>query len=190
MKRIPKMSGLFSQINLLLCSMPGNNRLLAENVENFSKSPIRPAGSDFWQAPNLQGELTSVWMNSNRVTFFIMCNLEKRLIRVAFWVLLHTMFSYDWKQPAQRLKLRKRLLTIKTRNAIRWNIYRDNNFHLRRIESADLCLSRLPGVCYFPRWTPGKKIAPSFLFTTKIMTKYSSERLLSIICGQEMSKGF
>ena len=41
-----------------------------------------------------------------------MCNLQKRLIRAAFWVLLQAMFMKDWKQPAQRLKLRERLLTI------------------------------------------------------------------------------
>ena len=50
-------------------------------------------------------------------------------------------------------------------------------------------LSGLPGVSYFSRWTQGKKIAQSFLFTTKITTKYSSERFLCI-CGQKMSKGF
>ena len=39
------MSGLFSKINLLLCSMQGirNNELLAKTFETFSKSPIRPA---------------------------------------------------------------------------------------------------------------------------------------------------
>ena len=38
---------------------------------------------------------------------------------------------YDWKQTAQRIKLRKRLLTIIKRNIFRWNIYSDNNFHSR-----------------------------------------------------------
>ena len=32
----------------------------------------------------------------------------------------------------KRLKLQERLLTIKKRNIIRWNIYRENNFHSRR----------------------------------------------------------
>ena len=50
------MSGLFSQINLLQWSVQGNNGLLAKTFEKFSKSPIRPAGSHFWQAPNLQCE--------------------------------------------------------------------------------------------------------------------------------------
>ena len=82
---------------------------------------------------------SSVWMNINRVTlqhnnefimlisflfngFITMCNLEKRLIRATFWVLLQAMFMKDWKQTAQRLKLQKRLLTINKRNIIRWNI--------------------------------------------------------------------
>ena len=64
--------------------------------------------------------------------FITMCNLKKRLIRAAFWVLLQAMFMNDWKQTAQRLKLQERLLTINKRNIIRWNIYRDNNFHSRR----------------------------------------------------------
>ena len=33
------------------------------------------------------------------------------------------------------------------------------------------------------------KLFQSFLFLAKILTKYSSERFLSI-CGQKMSKGF
>ena len=63
--------------------------------------------------------------------FITMCNLKKRLIRAAFWVLLQAIMN-DWKQTAQRLKLQERLLTINKRNIIWWNIYRDNNFHPRR----------------------------------------------------------
>ena len=46
--------------------------------------------------------------------FITMCNLKKRLIRAAFWVLLQPMFMImnDWKQTARRLKLQERLLTI------------------------------------------------------------------------------
>ena len=60
----------------------------------------------------------SVWMNINRVTlqhkewifnFYLMvlltCNLQKRLTRAAFWVLLQAMFINNWKQTAQWLKL-------------------------------------------------------------------------------------
>ena len=64
-------------------------------------------------------------------SFITMCNLKKRLIRAAFWALLQAMFMNDWKQTAQRLKLQERLLTIYKRNIIRWNIYRNNNFHSR-----------------------------------------------------------
>ena len=61
-------------------------------------------------------------------------------LRASFW-LLHAMFIpvfvYDWKQVAQRLKLRERLRTInkikvQTVDIIRWNVHRDNNFHSRR----------------------------------------------------------
>ena len=52
--------------------------------------------------------------------------------RTSFWVLLHAMFIYDRKQAAQWLELRERLLTITKINIIRWNVYRDNNFHSRR----------------------------------------------------------
>ena len=38
--------------------------------------------------------------------FITMCNLKKRLIRVAFWVLLQAMFMNDWKQTAKQWKLR------------------------------------------------------------------------------------
>ena len=61
----------------------------------------------------------SVWMNINRVTLqhkewifnfylmvLLMCNLQKRLTRAAFWVLLQAMFINNWKQTAQWLKLR------------------------------------------------------------------------------------
>ena len=49
-----------------------------------------------------------------------MCNLQKRLIRAAFsLVLLQAMFMKDWKKTAQQLKLQERLLTINKRNIIR-----------------------------------------------------------------------
>ena len=38
---------LFSQKNLLLCGMKGNNGLLAKPFKKFPKSPLRPTGSHF-----------------------------------------------------------------------------------------------------------------------------------------------
>ena len=64
--------------------------------------------------------------------FSTMCNLKKRLIRAAFWILLQAMFMNDWIQTTQRLKLPERLLTIKKRNIIQWNIHRHKNFNSRR----------------------------------------------------------
>ena len=37
--------------------------------------------------------------------FITMCNLKKRLIRSAFWVLLQAMFMNGWNQTAKRWKL-------------------------------------------------------------------------------------
>ena len=42
-----KISELFSQENLPLFGMQGNNALLAKPFNKFPKSPIRPAGSHF-----------------------------------------------------------------------------------------------------------------------------------------------
>ena len=112
--------------------------------------------------------------------FITMCNLKKRSIPAAFWILLKAMFINDWKQTAQRLKLQERLLTINKRNIIRWSIYRGNNFHSR-----DKYYSVSPGVCSSQRWTRGKNIAQTFLSTAKFITKYCSERFLSI-CGEKI----
>ena len=128
--------------------------------KKFPKSPIRPAGSHFCGASCGQVfEWTLIELRSNIIKKLLclfsflmvlsMCNLQKRLIRAAFWVLLQAIFT------AQRLKLQERLLTINKRNIIWWNIYRDNNFHSRRqvLKCLKLkfmfWLSRLPGVCFF-----------------------------------------
>ena len=83
-----------------------NRGLLAKPFKKFPKSPIRPAGSHFWQAPNFQWTLKELRFNiiKNLLCLFFlfngfitMCNLKKRLIRAAFWVLLQAMFMNDWK---------------------------------------------------------------------------------------------
>ena len=89
-----------------------------------------------------------------------MCNLKKRLICAAFWVLLQAMFMSDWKQTAKRWKL------------YFWDDYQsitkyNSVEHLKR--------QQFSGVCCFQRWTREKKIAQSFLPAAKIITKYSSE---------------
>ena len=48
--------GLFSQNNLLLCGMQGNNGLLAKPFKKL-QNHLGQAGSHFWQAPNLQSEM-------------------------------------------------------------------------------------------------------------------------------------
>ena len=84
-----------------------------------------------------------IWVNINRVTLqrdreFIMFKFYFPLFMVLLrvWAIfksvwsLRAAFFYDWKQVAQRLKLRERVLRINKINTIRWNMYRDNNFHL------------------------------------------------------------
>ena len=122
-----------------------------------------------------------------------MCNLQKRLIRAAFWLLLQAMFMSDWKQTAQRLKLQKRLLTINKRKIIRWNIYRDNNFHSRRqvksvSENPCLCFKPASRRLVFSKMNLRQENRSKLSFTARIMTKYSLERFLSI-CSEKMSKG-
>ena len=69
--------------------------------------------------------------------FFIQC-FYRCIIFKSVWYARHFEYSRkwcspnDWKQRAQRLKLQERLLTINKINIIRWNIYRDNNFHSGR----------------------------------------------------------
>ena len=127
--------------------------------------------------------------------FITMCNLQKRLIRAAFWLLLQAMFVSDWKQTAQRLKLQKRLLTINTRIIIRWNIYRDNNFHSQRqvksvSENPWLYFKPPVSRCLlFSKMNSRQENRSKLSFTARIITKYSLERFLSI-CSEKMSKGF
>ena len=130
-------------IALIQYSEPLNHRsmhgLLAKPFKKFPKSPIRPAGSRFWQAPNLQWTLQELRFNiiKNFVYFLFnwfatMCNLKKSV-----WYAQHFEYSckrclWTTKNKRQSYLNCKKLLTINKRNVIRWNIYRDNNFNSRR----------------------------------------------------------
>ena len=120
---------------------------------------------------------------------------------------MRCMFMHPWKQAANRLKMQERLLLMKKiYNSVKHLQRQQFSFMKTSIKvspkllshvslshkqpcSFMFILSRLPGVCYFSRWTRGKKIAQSFLFTVKFITRYSSERFLSI-CGEKMPEGF
>ena len=131
----------------------------------------------------------------------LLCAIIKRV-----WYTGHFEYSCMWcsfttenKRHCDFKKLRKRLLTIKTGNIIRWNIYRDNNCYSRR--------QVLRVKCFWKSWRSYKKpcrYKPAFrcllLFQDELEARislkaflfynqYSSERFLSI-CGQKMSKGF
>ena len=125
--------------------------------------------------------------------FITMCNLQKRLIHAAFWLLLQAMFVSDWKQTAQRLKLQKRLLTINKRIIIRWNIYRDNNFHSRRqvkrvSENPCLSFKLASRRLLFSKMNSRQGNHSKLSFTARIIAKYSLKRFLSVC--EKMSKGF
>ena len=45
--------------------------LISETVQKISKSPIRPAGSNFWQAPNLQRNFKRITLQRDKE--FIEC---------------------------------------------------------------------------------------------------------------------
>ena len=98
------------QIAFIHYSAPSKHAwTLAKPFKKCPKSPIRPAGSNFWQAPNLRRNFKRVTLQRDK-EFFIngfitTCNLKKRLMRSAFWVLLQAMFMNAWKQTAKRWKL-------------------------------------------------------------------------------------
>ena len=124
--------GLFSQKNLLLCDMHGKNYgLLVKTIKQFPKiiytaSPGRVLTFDKHQICSaswhmfewiLIGLCFSMKDNSlclgfnsfllSMVSMVLLCVIFKNVwyLHVAFWVLMHGMFMFYWKQPAQRLKL-------------------------------------------------------------------------------------
>ena len=103
---------------------------------------------------------------------------KSELILTSSWVLLQAMFMSDWKQTAHQLKLQKRLLTINKRKTIRWNIYKDNNFHSRR--RVLKCLWKSLFMFYagfrcflFSKMNSRQENRWKLSFTARIITKYS-----------------
>ena len=100
----------------------------SENVQKISK--ITYTASRFSLLTSAKFAVNSLELRLSRIKnllcffllvngFITMCDLKKRLIRAAFWVLLQAMFMNNWKQTARLLKLQERLLTINKRNIIR-----------------------------------------------------------------------
>ena len=125
--------------------------------------------------------------------FITMCNLiKKRLIRLAFWVLLRAMFMNAWKQTAKRWKLHfwdyqkstKKNNSIEHLQRQQFSFTKTNEY-LSVSKNPQVVTSkptkvyvlsrRFPGVGCFQRWTHEKKTLQSFLSTAKIITKYSLE---------------
>ena len=112
-------------------------------LQKFPKSAKRLAGSHFCSASCgrvFEWTLTDLCSNiiNNLLCLFFIQWFYWYVIFKSVWYARHFEYSCkrcslnDWKQTAQRLKLQNRLLTINKRNIIRWNIYRDNNFHSQR----------------------------------------------------------
>ena len=62
--------------------------LLAKPFKKFSKSPIRPAGSHFWQAPNFQWALKELPFNIIKnllCLFFCLMVLKRCVILKSVW---------------------------------------------------------------------------------------------------------
>ena len=140
--------------------------------------------------------------------FITMCNLKKRLIRSAFWVLLQAMFMNEWKQTAKRWKLHfwDYQQSIKTYNSVEHlqrhqfsftktneylSVFKNPQVFTSKLKDWVYVLSRrFPGVCCFQRWTRDKKMAQSFLSAAKIITKYSSESFFLLFAVKYRLKAF
>ena len=103
----------------------------SETVQKISKITYRASRLSFLTSAKFTVNINRVMLQYKKelIMFFLlfngfimMCNLKKRLTRAAIWVLLQAVFTNDWNQTAQRLKLQERLLTINIRNIIGWNI--------------------------------------------------------------------
>ena len=148
---------------MLLCDIQDNKYgLLVKTIKKKLPIYVQPDVFSLFTSIKLTVPAVRVWMKINRVRLqhdkefikfrfyfplfmVLLCVIFKnvRYLGVAFWVLLHTMFMYDWKQAARRLKLPERLLTINKINTILWNVYRDNKFHSRRQIFIVRCLWKL-----------------------------------------------
>ena len=201
--------------------MQGNNGLLANYVRkslvflfNFKIHLYGQPVLNFDKRQICSASCCLFEWTVNRVTLqykkeFIMFNFFMVLLCVIIkrvWYAGHFEYSCmrcscttENKRHCDFKKLRKRLLTIKTRNIIRWNIYRDNNCYSRR--------QVLRVKCFWKSWRSYKKpcrYKPAFrcllLFQDELEARISlkallfynqnsSENFLSI-CSQKMSKGF
>ena len=73
--------------------------LLAKPFKKFPKSPIRPAVSHFWQAPNFQWtlkELRSKMIKNLLCLFFYLMVLQRCVILKSIWYARH--FEYSCKR--------------------------------------------------------------------------------------------
>ena len=111
---VNSMPGLFGWKNLVLCDMLGNYYgILVKTIKKIPKINFSASltGSHFWQNQicTLQHDGEFVMFRFYFPLFIKLFMVLLRAIfksewylRAEFWVLLHVMFMYDWKQPARR----------------------------------------------------------------------------------------
>ena len=140
--------------------MQGNNYgLLLKTIKKFPKSPFWPAGrvlsSDKhklicssscqvyeWTLIELPFTLQHdrefvvfrLYLPLFMKLFMVLCVIFKseRYLRAAFWVLLYTRCLCTTENNRRSDKNCERDYEQSITNIIRWNMYRDNNFHSRR----------------------------------------------------------
>ena len=81
-----------------------------QSARGLLAKPLQKFPNQLYRQPVLTFAVRlSVWMNINRVIFYLMvlsmCNLQKRLIRAAFWVLLQAMFTERLKANGTAIKI-------------------------------------------------------------------------------------
>ena len=102
------MSGLFRQNNLLLCGMQGNNGFSAKTLNSFQNHLYSHSGSYFWQAPNLQCELT-LFGQDNKEFLILILHLIVLLCVIFKSVWYPQQFKYSCKRCSDvRLKKKNR----------------------------------------------------------------------------------
>ena len=123
----------------------------SETVHKISKITYTASPFSFLTITKLAVRaVSSVWMNINRVTL----QHNKEFIR--FILLFNGFITFD-----MRGILRPPVSDVDER---------------LKTNGTAIKFAKELGVCFFQRWNRDKKIAQSFLYTAKCITKYPSER--------------
>ena len=118
--------------------MQGNNGLSAKTMKNFQNLLYSHSVRTF-DKPHICSASCCVFEQHNKEFIILILHLMVLLCVIfkSVWYAWH--FEYSWcfcwtenNRQSDFTKLQETLQTINKRNNIRWNIYRDNNFHSQR----------------------------------------------------------